>query len=164
VVELHGALAEVRCLHCGVAEERDGLQRRLLDANPGWLDLGADALPDGDSDLPADLVAAFRVVGCAACGGYLKPDVVFFGGSVPAPTLAAAWDLFAVGEVLLVIGSSLTVYSGFRFVRRAQELNLPIAVINIGPTRADDLVGAKVSAPAAQVLPRLALRLRAAVA
>jgi NAD+-dependent protein deacetylase sirtuin 4 len=160
VVELHGALSDVRCLRCGVAEERDELQQRLLEANPGWLELGADALPDGDSDLPGDLVAGFRVVGCASCGGDLKPDVVFFGGSVPARTLAAAWELFAAGQVLLVIGSSLTVYSGFRFVRRAQELDVPVAVINIGPTRADDLVQAKVSAPAAEVLPRLAIRLR----
>ncbi len=161
VVELHGALAEVSCLRCGAAEERDQLQQRLLEANPGWLELGADALPDGDSELPAELVAGFRLVGCRGCGGDLKPNVVFFGGNVPAPTLAAAWELFAEGEVLLVIGSSLTVYSGFRFVRRAQELALPIAVINIGPTRADDLVQAKISAPASLVLPRLARQLRA---
>jgi NAD-dependent SIR2 family protein deacetylase len=161
VVELHGALAEVSCLRCGVAEERDELQQRLLEANPGWLALGADALPDGDSELPADLVAGFHLAGCRGCGGDLKPNVVFFGGNVPAPRLAAAWDLFAAGEVLLVVGSSLTVYSGFRFVRRAQELGLPIAVINIGPTRADDLVQAKVSAPASLVLPPLARQLRA---
>ena len=161
VVELHGALSEVSCLRCGAGEDRDELQPRLLEANPGWLELGADALPDGDSDLPADLVASFRVVTCRTCEGDLKPNVVFFGGSVSAPTLTAAWDLFAAGEVLLVIGSSLTVYSGFRFVRRAQELALPIAVINIGPTRADDLVQAKISAPASEVLPRLARRLRA---
>jgi NAD-dependent SIR2 family protein deacetylase len=161
VVELHGALSEVRCLRCGVAEERDLLQQRLLEANPGCLDLGAQALPDGDAELPADLVAGFRVIACASCDGDLKPDVVFFGGSVPAPTLAAAGELFAAGEVLLVVGSSLTVYSGFRFVRRAQELGVPVAVINIGPTRADELVQAKVSAPAAEVLPRLAAQLRA---
>ena len=161
VVELHGALAEVSCLRCGVAEARDELQQRLLEANPGWLELGAEALPDGDSNLPADLVAAFRVVACEPCGGELKPDVVFFGGNVPAPTLAAAWELFAAGEVLLVVGSSLTVYSGFRFVRRAQELALPIALVNIGPTRADDLVQTKVSAPASEVLPRLARQLLA---
>jgi NAD-dependent SIR2 family protein deacetylase len=159
VVELHGALSEVKCLRCGRAEERDGLQQRLLQANPGWLEIGAGALPDGDSDLPADLVAGFRLVECGHCGGELKPDVVFFGGKVPEPTLAAAWELFAAGQVLLVVGSSLTVYSGFRFVRRARELELPIAVINIGPTRADDLVQAKVSAPAADVLPRLARQL-----
>jgi NAD+-dependent protein deacetylase sirtuin 4 len=161
VIELHGALAEVSCLRCDAPEERDDLQERLLEANPGWLELGAGALPDGDSDLPADLVGAFHLVGCRTCGGDLKPNVVFFGGNVPAPTLAAAWELFATGEVLLVVGSSLTVYSGFRFVRRAQELGLPIAVINIGPTRADDFVQAKISAPVSEVLPLLARRLRA---
>ena len=161
MVELHGALAEVSCLGCGAAEARDEIQARLLDANPGWLELGAGALPDGDSDLPADLVTAFHLVGCRTCGGDLKPNVVFFGGSVPAATLAAAWELFSAGEVLLVVGSSLTVYSGFRFVRRAQEIGLPIAVINIGPTRADDLVQAKISARASEVLPRLAHHLRA---
>jgi NAD-dependent deacetylase sirtuin 4 len=159
VVELHGALSDVKCLRCGGAEEREGLQQRLLEANPGWLQIGAEALPDGDSDLPADLVAGFQLVDCGLCGGELKPDVVFFGGNVPEPTLAAAWELFAAGQVLLVVGSSLTVYSGFRFVRRARELELPIAVINIGPTRADDLVQAKVSAPASEVLPRLACQL-----
>jgi NAD-dependent deacetylase sirtuin 4 len=161
VIELHGALEEVSCLRCGIAQERDRLQQRLLEANPGWLELGADALPDGDADLPADLVAGFRVVACRSCGGDLKPNVVFFGGNVPAPTLAAAWELFDAGEVLLVVGSSLTVYSGFRFVRRAQELELPVALINIGPTRADDLVQVKISAPASEVLPRLARQLRA---
>ena len=161
VVELHGALSEVRCLVCGLTEERDGLQHRLLDANPGWMERGADALPDGDSDLPTDLVAGFHLVGCAARGGDLQPKVVFFGGSAAASTLAAAWELFDAGEVLLIVGSSLTVYSGFRFVRRARELDVPIAVINIGPTRADELIQAKLSAPAAEILPRLVARLRA---
>jgi NAD+-dependent protein deacetylase sirtuin 4 len=161
VVELHGALSEVSCLRCGRAEEREGLQGRLLLENPGWLEIAADALPDGDSDLPADLVAGFRVVGCDPCGGELKPNVVFFGGNVPESTLAAAWELFDRAEALLVVGSSLTVYSGFRFVRRAREIDLPIALINIGPTRADDLVQAKISASAAEVLPRLARQLPA---
>jgi NAD-dependent deacetylase sirtuin 4 len=157
VVELHGALAEVRCLVCGAGEDRDSVQARLLDENPSWLETAAtiQLRPDGDSDLPAELVAAFSVVGCLACGGELKPDVVFFGGSVSARTLADAWALFEEGEALLVVGSSLTVYSGFRFVKRARELDLPIAVVNIGPTRADDLAQAKISAPASQVLAHL---------
>ncbi|HEX3903834.1 MAG TPA: NAD-dependent protein deacetylase [Polyangia bacterium] len=160
VVELHGALAEVICLRCGHGEARDELQGRLLQANPRWLQIAADALPDGDSDLPADLVASFNVVGCGPCGGELKPDVVFFGGNVSEATLTAAWELFDRGEVLLVVGSSLTVLSGFRFVRRARELGLPVAIINIGPTRGDDLVQAKVSASAAELLPLLADHLR----
>ena len=93
----------------------------LLEANPGGLQRTTQVQPDGDAELDADLVAVFQVVACKLCGGDLKPDVVFFGGTVSEPTLAAAWDLFDRGEVLLVVGSSLTVYSGFRFVRRASE-------------------------------------------
>lgn len=155
VVELHGALAEVLCLGCGQGEDRDSVQARLLDANPGWLEIAGEVQPDGDSDLPADAVAGFAVVACLACGGELKPDVVFFGGNVPERTLTAAWELFDRGEALLVVGSSLTVYSGFRFVRRARELDLPIGVVNIGPTRADDLTQTKISAPASEVLSNL---------
>jgi NAD-dependent deacetylase sirtuin 4 len=161
VVELHGALAEVHCLRCGGGEERQSVQARLLRANPGWLERTAEVRPDGDADLRAELVAGFQVVGCRACGGALKPSVVFFGGSVAEPTLAAAWALFERAEVLLVIGSSLAVYSGFRFVRRAGERGLPVALINLGPTRADELAAIKIAAPAAEILPRLAQALGA---
>jgi NAD+-dependent protein deacetylase sirtuin 4 len=156
VVELHGALTEVLCLRCGADERRGDVQARLLHANPGWLERAGEARPDGDADLNDDVVADLEIVGCETCGGELKPNVVFFGGNVPERTLAAAWELFDRGEVLLVVGSSLTVYSGFRFVRRAHERKLPVAVVNIGPTRADDLVQAKLSASAAEVLPWLA--------
>jgi len=159
VVELHGALADVACLRCARVEPRPELQARMLDANPGWLESATDIQPDGDADLDADRVAAFAVVGCRVCGGELKPDVVFFGGTVSERTLAAAWDLFAEAEALLVVGSSLAVYSGFRFVRRAQEEALPIAVVNIGPTRADAFAAAKLSAPVGAILPRLAATL-----
>ena len=159
VVELHGALADVACLRCARVEPRPELQARMLDANPGWLESTTDIQPDGDADLDADRVAAFAVVGCRVCGGELKPDVVFFGGTVSERTLAAAWDLFAEAEALLVVGSSLAVYSGFRFVRRAQEEALPIAVVNIGPTRADAFAAAKLSAPVGAILPRLAATL-----
>jgi NAD-dependent SIR2 family protein deacetylase len=159
VVELHGALADVTCLRCGRGEPRPELHARLLDANPGWLEGATDIQPDGDADLDAERVAGFAVVGCRLCGGELKPDVVFFGGTVPERTLAAAWNLFAEAQALLVIGSSLAVYSGFRFVRRAQETALPIAVVNLGPTRADDIAAAKLSASAGAILPRLAATL-----
>jgi NAD-dependent deacetylase sirtuin 4 len=131
-----------------------------LQASPRWLETTAEARPDGDSELPADAVAGFQLVGCRVCSGDLKPDVVFFGGNVAERTLAAAWELFGRGEALLVVGSSLTVYSGFRFLRRARELDLPIAVVNIGPTRGDDLVQNKVSASTAEVLASLERRLR----
>jgi NAD-dependent SIR2 family protein deacetylase len=156
VVELHGALADVACLRCGHGEPRHELQARLLDANPGWLASATEVQPDGDADLHPDRVESFSVVGCRRCGGELKPDVVFFGGSVSERTLAAAWDLFAEAEALLVVGSSLAVYSGFRFVRRAQERALPIGLVNIGPTRADDIAAVKVAAPVGAILSRLA--------
>jgi NAD-dependent SIR2 family protein deacetylase len=175
VVELHGALAEVRCLSCGALEPRAELQARLLEANPGWLaraqaELGdgasagdptggtspAGVRPDGDAELAAETVAAFEVVGCRACGGPLKPEVVFFGGTVPEATVAAGWQMLEAAEALLVVGSSLAVYSGFRFVRRAHELGLPIGIVNLGPTRGDELAGARVAAPVGTALPWLA--------
>jgi NAD-dependent SIR2 family protein deacetylase len=156
VVELHGALADVICLGCGAFEPRLELHERLLSANPDWLPFTAEQSPDGDADLSTSMVARFRVVDCRRCGGALKPDVVFFGGNVGKATLAAAWRLFDEAEVLLVVGSSLAVYSGFRFARRAAEVGLPIAIVNIGPTRADTLpVHTRVEARAGQVLPRL---------
>ncbi len=160
VVELHGALADVRCLGCAAHEPRAELQARLLAANAAWVAAAQGVTrPDGDADLSAELVAAFQVVGCRACGGALKPDVVFFGGTVAEPTLSAAWALLAAGAVLLVVGSSLTVYSGFRFVRRAHELAMPVAIVNLGPTRGDALAQVRVSAAAGEALPRLAAAL-----
>jgi len=159
VIELHGALADVRCLHCGGAEDRRELHARLLAANPGWLARVATTAPDGDADLPPAEEAGFNVLDCAACQGPLMPDVVFFGGTVPEAKVAAAWALLDEAEALLVVGSSLAVYSGWRFVRGASERGLPIASINLGPTRADTLSQARVDAPAGTCLPRLAERL-----
>jgi NAD-dependent SIR2 family protein deacetylase len=155
VVELHGALAEVRCLGCEAIHPRGDVHERLVEENPGWLERAAVPSPDGDADLPDDAVSEFRVVPCAGCGGVLKPNVVFFGGTVGEPTMTDAWSLFGEGEVLLVVGSSLTVYSGFRFARRAHELGLPIALVNDGPTRADELAEVRVGARAGEILPRL---------
>jgi NAD-dependent SIR2 family protein deacetylase len=168
IVELHGALADVRCLDCGAREPRGELQERLLAANPGWLERARRELageaqggvrPDGDAELAPETIAAFEVVACRPCGGALKPDVVFFGGTVPEATLAPAWQMLESAEALLVVGSSLTVYSGFRFVRRAQELGLPIGILNVGPTRGDALAEVRVAAPAGDTLMRLAAAL-----
>jgi len=158
VVELHGALARVRCLACDALATRDALQARLLAANPGWLDRarGVVLAPDGDSDLPDELVAGFTVMACETCAGTLMPDVVFFGGSVPRATLDAAWSLFDRAEVLLVVGSSLTVFSGYRFVRRAAERGVPVGILNRGPTRGDDYAQVRVDARAGLALPELA--------
>jgi NAD-dependent SIR2 family protein deacetylase len=158
VVELHGALARVRCLACDAMTTREALQHRLLAVNPGWLERarGAEIAPDGDSALPDELVADFTILACEACGGTLMPDVVFFGGTVPRPTLDAAWQLFDRGEVLLVVGSSLAVFSGYRFVRRAAERGVPVAIVNRGPTRGDDYAQIRIDARAGHTLSELA--------
>lgn len=161
VVELHGAIARVRCLACGALSTRAELQARLLDANPAWAARAHAAViaPDGDADLPDELVADFTVVPCEACGGVLMPDVVFFGGNVPRPTLDAAWSAFDRAELLLVVGSSLTVFSGYRFVRRAKERAVPVAIVNRGPTRGDPEATVRVDARIGEVLPLLARQL-----
>ena len=161
VVELHGALARVRCLGCEVVTSRDELQARLLAANPTWPERARSipSAPDGDADLPDELVADFAVVDCTACGGLLMPDVVFFGGSVPRPTLDAAWSTFDRAEVLLVVGSSLAVFSGYRFVRRAAERGIAVAILNRGPTRGDELAHVRLDARAGEALTALATAL-----
>lgn len=161
VVELHGALARVRCLSCGAMTSRDTLQERLIDLNPTFLAgaRGVALAPDGDAELPDDLVASFTPVSCARCDGTLMPDVVFFGGSVARPTLDDAWATFDRAEVLLVIGSSLTVFSGYRFVHRAAERSIPIVILNRGPTRGDPHAALRVDARVGALLPELALAL-----
>ncbi len=165
VLELHGSLARVRCLDCTGVVDRARFQERLLDANPDWAervggepapDGDADLAPDGDAEVPDEAVRGFRVPGCLICGGVLKPDVVFFGESVPPERVGRAWELFGEAGALLVVGSSLAVYSGRRFIYRAREEGVPIAVVNLGPTRADELAAAKVEGKVGEVLPRLA--------
>jgi NAD-dependent SIR2 family protein deacetylase len=165
VVELHGSLASVRCLACGHITPRDEHQERLRSLNAEWMDRlhnGVEVAPDGDADLSASVVESFRVPACEECGGVVKPDVVFFGENVPAERVQDAWSLFEEGDVLLVAGSSLTVYSGRRFIYRAEKEGIPIAIINIGPTRADDLAAARVEGKLGSVLPGIADALAAA--
>jgi NAD-dependent SIR2 family protein deacetylase len=159
VVELHGSLAAVRCLACGGVVSRAEFQTRLGALNEEWMGrLGAEVetAPDGDAELPVSALESFRVPACDGCGGVLKPDVVFFGENVPGERVQEAWRIFEEGEVLLVAGSSLTVYSGRRFIYRAEKEGVPIGVINIGPTRADEMAAARVDAPLGRVLPALA--------
>jgi NAD+-dependent protein deacetylase sirtuin 4 len=151
VVELHGSLARVSCLACEKTISRAHLQTRLERDNPTWLQLVAVAAPDGDVDLPEHLVEAF-VDPCCACGGDLMPNVVFFGGNVKPEVLQSAWDLFNQAEGLVVVGSSLTVFSGFRFVKKAAEQGMPIAIVNHGPTRADELASLLIDADAGETL------------
>jgi NAD-dependent deacetylase sirtuin 4 len=168
VVELHGALEDVRCLGCGSGHTRADVHDQLVGTNRGWLERRlqelAVAAPDGDAQLEPSDVIDFQVVPCPACGGVLKPDVVFFGGTVPEPTVADAWALLDAADALVVIGSSLEVYSGYRFVRGAATRGLPVVIINQGPTRGDALATCRIDARAGLVLPALAARLQAALA
>lgn len=142
VLDLHGRLDVVRCLSCGSRTERRHVQSALSSANDGWA-AAAAAAPDGDADLDEADVDAFIPPRCA-CGGLLKPDVVFFGENVPADRVASARDALDRSDALLVAGSSLMVQSGFRFVRFAHDAGLPIAIVNRGRTRGDELAGLKV--------------------
>jgi NAD+-dependent protein deacetylase sirtuin 4 len=159
VVELHGALAEVRCMECGAIEARDEVQRRLLELNPGWSESDVEIAPDGDAEIPMERLTEFRVVDCARCGGFLKPNVVFFGETVPAPLVERAYAMVEASSALLVVGSSLAVFSGYRFVRRAHDRKMPIALVNLGESRADPLANVIVAAPAGEILPALAERI-----
>lgn len=153
VVELHGALANVRCLSCAHIEPRSSLQRRLQIANPNRSLAPAELAPDGDAEVSD--TATFRVVGCLRCGGVLKPDVVFFGENVPKTVVEDAWALFGEAEALLVLGSSLAVFSGYRFVHRAAKQGVPVGIINLGDSRGDRDAAVRVQAPLGQVVPIL---------
>ncbi|WP_326563944.1 Sir2 family NAD-dependent protein deacetylase [Micromonospora peucetia] len=159
VVELHGRLDEVVCLGCGNRTSREELDRRLREANPTFGARVAAVNPDGDVDLADDEVAGFRTVDCTFCrGGMLKPDVVFFGETVPAQRVARCFGLVAGARLLLVLGSSLTVLSGRRFVLRAAKLGIPVVIVNQGPTRGDGYAMLTVDAPLGRLLPALADR------
>jgi NAD-dependent SIR2 family protein deacetylase len=137
VIELHGGLDRVRCLSCGERTSRQLLDQRLRVANPGW-DAEAGAInPDGDVVLTDDQVEDFQIVDCLGCGGVLKPDVIFFGENVPSPRVWTCYALTERANMLLVLGSSLTVMSGYRFVRHAAERDIPVVIINRGATRGD---------------------------
>ncbi len=155
VVELHGALAEVRCLGCAALTSREDLQRRLLALNTSHPMRGA-LRPDGDLELAPEHVEGFRVAACEACGGVLMPNVVFFGGTVPRPVVEAAMAHVDAADALLVLGTSLAVYSGLRFVRRAKDRGIPVAIVTRGPTRGDGEATLKLEAPLGAVLPWLA--------
>ncbi|OZD12795.1 MULTISPECIES: NAD-dependent protein deacetylase [Nocardiaceae] len=141
VIDLHGVYARVTCLDCGRLVSRYTLARRLETRNPGFLASvapadGVEIAPDADAVISS--TAHFRMVDCEACGGVLKPDIVYFGESVPKPRVAEAFDLVDSADALLVLGSSLTVMSGLRFVRRAAKAGIPIVVVNRGSTRGDE--------------------------
>jgi len=144
VTELHGSLATVVCLGCGVAIERTLMQQLLLERNPSLADLSAEIAPDGDALLDHIDLGGIDIPDCDSCGGVLKPRVVFFGETVPRAWVEECFDALALADAMLVMGSSLMLYSGFRFVREAQRAGIPIAAINRGKTRADELLKLKI--------------------
>ncbi|GIH14178.1 NAD-dependent protein deacetylase [Rugosimonospora africana] len=159
VIELHGSLYRVTCLGCGDSMSRAELHSRLGEANPWWDGRATRINPDGDVDLDDDQLDGFHTVDCQTCnGGMLKPDVVFFGENVPAPRVADCFALVESARLLLVLGSSLTVMSGRRFVLRASKLGIPVAIVNRGRTRGDDYATLTLDAALGTVLPELAHR------
>lgn len=143
VLDLHGRLDAVRCLTCNQRTSRDDFQARLRTANPAWRESAATIAPDGDADVEGRDFAAFDVPACKACGGILKPDVVFYGEAVPREVTEAAFAAIAAADGVLVAGSSLMVWSSFRLVRAARQQGLEVVAVNRGRTRADDLLAFK---------------------
>ncbi|MGW7265912.1 NAD-dependent protein deacetylase [Streptomyces sp. NPDC054842] len=163
VVELHGSLDRVVCLTCGAFTPRRELARRLEEANAGFAPVAAAINPDGDADLTDEQVGDFHVVPCTVCGGILKPDVVFFGESVPPARVEHCRALVHGATSLLVLGSSLTVMSGLRFVRLAAQAGKPVVIVNRDPTRGDQHALARVTLPLGTALTTVAEQLGIAV-
>jgi NAD-dependent SIR2 family protein deacetylase len=164
VVNLHGTYARVVCLSCGDGMSRVALAERLEALNPGFVQRaeavgGLAVAPDADA-VVAD-TASFRYLDCPNCGGMIKPDIVYFGESVPKDVVAKAYSLVDGVEALLVAGSSLTVFSGYRFVRHAAARGIPIAIVNRGRTRGDDLATVKIDGGCSELLTLLAAELGA---
>jgi NAD-dependent SIR2 family protein deacetylase len=162
VVDLHGHYDLIRCLACGWTCTRAGLDSRLSALNPGFLDrvseLG-DLEVAPDADVVLEQTAGFVVADCPACGGVLKPDIVFFGESVPVERVREAYDLVESAGALLVAGTSLAVMSGLRFVRHAARAGLPVVIVNRGLTRGDDLAPVRLNAGTSEALAYLERRL-----
>lgn len=152
VIDLHGRLDEVRCMACNWRQGRHDFQRELVARNADWAHLDAVDAPDGDADLDGHDFSRFDVPPCPACGGIAKPDVVFFGENVPRERVEAATRAWSDSDAVLVVGSSLMVFSGYRFVAAAARAGKPVATVNLGVTRADPLVTLKVDAPCAEAL------------
>lgn len=152
VIDLHGDLSKVRCIECEAGHTRGDYQQALKAANPNWHAEVFRYKPDGDAELADTSHEDFRVPGCARCGGVVKPDVVMFGESVPKERVQKALSAVDRADALLVVGSSLMLFSGFRFARQAAAQQKPIAIVNQGRTRADDLATLKVEADCGEVL------------
>jgi len=164
VIDLHGRLDRVVCIDCRCIYSRQLIQDRLEDNNPAYVDLAGHISPDGDAELDQINFDQFKVPNCDQCGGILKPDVVFFGEAVPGERVKQAYATISQADALLVVGSSLMVYSGYRFCRAALEQNKPVAIINQGRTRIDDQPVVKFEADCGRVLENLVEELEAVVA
>ena len=145
VVDLHGRIDRVRCMSCQARTPREDFQSQLLTQNPNWESRDAAIAPDGDADLSGVDFSSFRIPSCSTCGGILKPDVVFFGENVPRERVERAMQALARADAMLIVGSSLMVYSGYRFVQAGADLDKPIAAVNLGRTRADALLALKIT-------------------
>jgi len=156
VLDLHGRLDRVRCLSCQDLSERQTMQQRLLIHNSAQVLSSGDMRPDGDSELPDTELDDFDVPPCIQCGGNLMPDVVFFGANIPRARVESSMTALDRADALLVIGSSLQVYSGFRFCKHAQATGKAIAIINPGATRADSMATLKLDEVAETLLPNIA--------
>jgi NAD-dependent SIR2 family protein deacetylase len=154
VIDLHGRLDEVECMQCRTVTARRVTQEEMETRNPRWSERQAQMAPDGDALLEADF-RSFEIPACEDCGGVLKPAVVFFGESVPRQRVTDAFAAVSSADALLVVGSSLMVFSGYRFVRTARERGIPTAIINRGQTRADGEVSLKLEGSCSEVLARL---------
>jgi NAD-dependent SIR2 family protein deacetylase len=152
IVDLHGRLDVVRCMSGGHTLPRAELQRQLLAGNPSWARIEGRVAPDGDVDIEGFDYGQFLIPDCPECGGILKPDVVFFGETVPRERVDRAFEGVAKADALLVVGSSLMVYSGFRFAEAAAAAGKPVAAINLGRTRADHLLALKITEPCDEAL------------
>lgn len=155
VVDLHGRLDRVRCLHCSALYHRDHIQQQLASANSELFTSASSPRPDGDADVPDHWIENIRVPDCDACGGMLMPDVVFFGGTVPRARVEHCMQAVAEADAILAVGTSLQVFSGYRFCRRAAELGKTIALINPGKTRADPLADLKLRSECGPLLTQL---------
>jgi NAD-dependent SIR2 family protein deacetylase len=152
IIDLHGVLHTIRCLDCATSQSRYDFQEQLRRGNPQWTAKVSSIAPDGDAKVSRTDLTTFVVPDCSVCGGVLKPDVVFFGESVPVVKVAAARQHLSHSDALVVVGSSLMVFSGFRFARDARAAGIPVAILNRGATRADDLATLKLSGACAETL------------
>jgi len=155
LIDLHGSIHDVICMECGARSDRQQLQHRLLALNPDHAEVAAEVAPDGDADIDDATLEGFVLPDCERCGGLLKPDVVFFGESVPRDRVDRTRAALARADGLLVVGSSLMVFSGFRFCRDAAAAGLPMLAVNLGRTRADAMLEQRLAVPCGALFERL---------